>query len=281
MADYECILVDSPAEYVSRITLNRPEKRNAMNNQLRGEVFRALEANDTDDNVRVTIIRGAGKCFCAGYDLSGGNLVEQPYYTPGGIGNWPRHVVQGWFSMWDLGKPVIAQVHGYCLAGATELATACDLVYVAEDAEIGYPPVRTMSPPDMQFHPWMLGMRNAMELMLTGDAMSGTDAVEKGFANRAYPASELDEKTLEHAIRVAKVAPDIQQMNKRSIHHAMDIMGARAAIRAGTELQALAFFTETSQTYRAELRNGLTQALSKRDEVFGDYRTKEQREAGE
>lgn len=281
MSDYECILVDSPAEFVSRITLNRPEKRNAMNNQLRGEVFRALEANDTDDAVRVTIIRGAGKCFCAGYDLSGGNLVEQPYYTPGGIGNWPRHVVQGWFSMWDLGKPVIAQVHGYCLAGATELATACDLVYVAEDAEIGYPPVRTMSPPDMQFHPWMLGMRNAMELMLTGDAMSGIEAVEKGFANRAYPASELDEQTLERAIRVAKVAPDIQQMNKRSIHHAMDIMGTRAAIRAGTELQALAFFTETSQTYRAELRNGLTQALSKRDEVFGDYRTKEQREAGE
>lgn len=281
MSEYECILVDSPAEFVSRITLNRPEKRNAMNNQLRGEIFAALEANDTDDNVRVTIIRGAGKCFCAGYDLSGGNLVEQPYYTPGGIGNWPRHVVQGWFSMWDLGKPVIAQVHGYCLAGATELATACDLVYVAEDAEIGYPPVRTMSPPDMQFHPWMLGMRNAMELMLTGDAMSGTEAVEKGFANRAYPVAELDEQTLERAVRVAKVAPDIQQMNKRSIHHAMDIMGTRAAIRAGTELQALAFFTETSQTYRAELRNGLTQALSKRDEVFGDYRTKEQSKAGE
>ena len=281
MSEYGCILVDSPAEFVSRITLNRPEKRNAMNNQLRGEIFAALEANDTDESVRVTIIRGAGKCFCAGYDLSGGNLVEQPYYTPGGIGNWPRHVVQGWFSMWDLGKPVIAQVHGYCLAGATELATACDLVYVAEDAEIGYPPVRTMSPPDMQFHPWMLGMRNAMELMLTGDAMSGTEAVERGFANRAYPAAELDEQTLERAVRVAKVAPDIQQMNKRSIHHAMDIMGTRAAIRAGTELQALAFFTETSQTYRAELRNGLTQALSKRDQVFGDYRTKEQKEAGE
>ena len=281
MSEYGFILVDSPAEFVSRITLNRPEKRNAMNNQLRGEIFAALEANDTDDSVRVTIVRGAGKCFCAGYDLSGGNLVEQPYYTPGGIGNWPRHVVQGWFSMWDLGKPVIAQVHGYCLAGATELATACDLVYVAEDAEIGYPPVRTMSPPDMQFHPWMLGMRNAMELMLTGDAMSGTEAVERGFANRAYTAAELDEQTLERAVRVAKVAPDIQQMNKRSIHHAMDIMGTRAAIRAGTELQALAFFTETSQTYRAELRNGLTQALSKRDQVFGDYRTKEQKEAGE
>lgn len=281
MAEYEHILVDNPVEFVRRITLNRPEKRNAMNNQLRGEVFQVLEEADTDESVRVTIIRGAGKCFCSGYDLGGENHQDQPYYTPGGIGNWPRHVVQGWFSLWDLGKPVIAQVHGYCLAGGSELATACDLVYVAEDAQIGYPPVRTMSPPDMQFHPWMLGMRNAMELMLTGDSMSGVEAVETGFANRAYQADELDERVLEHAARVAKVAPDIQQMNKRSIHHAMEIMGVRAAIRAGTELQALAFFTETSQSYRAELRKGVSQALTKRDEVFGDYRTQDKREAGE
>jgi enoyl-CoA hydratase len=281
VSDYEFILVDDPAPWVRRITLNRPEKRNAMNNALRGEVFKALEIADRDDSIRVTILRGAGKAFCAGYDLAGANGQEQPYYTPGGIGNWPRHVVQGWFTIWDLAKPVIAQVHGYCLAGGTELATACDLVYVAEDAQIGYPPVRTMSPPDMQFHPWMLGMRHAMELMLTGDAMNGVEAVEKGFANRAYPAEQLDEKVLEHAERVAKVPADIQQMNKRSIHHAMEIMGMRAAIRAGTEVQALAFFTETSQTYRAELRKGVTQALSKRDETFGDYRTQGQKKAGD
>jgi enoyl-CoA hydratase len=281
VSDYEFILVDDPAPFVRRITLNRPEKRNAMNNALRGEVFRTLEANDKDEAVRVTIIRGAGKCFCAGYDLAGGNHENQPYYTPGGIGNWARHVVQGWFSVWDLAKPVIAQVHGYCLAGGSELATACDLVYVAEDAQIGYPPVRTMSPPDMQFHPWMMGMRHAMELMLTGDGMTGLEAVDRGFANRAYKAEELDERVLEHAERVAKVAPDIQQINKRSIHHAMEIMGMRAAIRAGTETQALAFFTETSLAYREELRKGVSQALTKRDETFGDYRTQGQKKAGE
>jgi enoyl-CoA hydratase len=173
---------------------------------------------------------------------------------------------------------VIAQVHGYCLAGGTELATACDLVYVADDVQIGYPPVRTMSPPDMQFHPWMLGMRHAMELMLTGDSMDGAQAVSYGFANRAYPAEELDEVVLAHAERVAKVATDIQQMNKRSIHRAMEIMGMRAAIHAGTEIQALAFFTETSQTYRAELGKGVSAALTKRDEVFGDYRTSKDNE---
>ena len=99
MSDYEFILIDEPAPYVRRITLNRPDKRNAMNNALRGEVFDALHKADIDDSVRVTIIRGAGKAFCSGYDLGGGNHMEQPYYTPGGIGNWPRHVVQGWFSI--------------------------------------------------------------------------------------------------------------------------------------------------------------------------------------
>lgn len=273
MSEYEFILIDEPALLVRRITLNRPEKRNAMNNQLRGEVFDALVASDRDESINVTIIRGAGKAFCAGYDLGGANHKEQPYYTPGGIGNWPRHVVEGWFSIWDLAKPVIAQVHGYCLAGGTELATGCDLIYVAEDAQIGYPPVRTMSPPDMQFHPWILGMRHAMELMLTGDSLSGIEAVTQGFANRAYKAEDLDEKVLEHAERVAKVPTDVQQMNKRSVHRAMEIMGMRAAIHAGTEIQALAFFTETSQTYRAELRKGVSAALTKRDEKFGDYRT--------
>ena len=121
----------------------------------------------------VTIIRGAGPSFSAGYDLGGGNEGhEMPYYTPGGEGAWPRHVTEGWMSIWDLAKPVIAQVHGYCLAGASELATGCDLVYMAEDAQMGYPAVR-FGVPDMHFHPWFLGMRKAMEMMLTGDSISG------------------------------------------------------------------------------------------------------------
>ena len=177
------LLVDTPLPGVRRLTLNRPEKRNALNNELRGAIFTALEAHDGDAEVKVTIIRGAGPAFCSGYDLSADNRVGQPYHSAAGLGQWSRHVVEGWFKVWDLAKPVIAQVHGYCLAGGTELATACDLVYVAEDAQIGYPPVRLMSPPDMQFHPWLMGMRQAMESMLTGDAMSGREAAAKGLAN--------------------------------------------------------------------------------------------------
>jgi enoyl-CoA hydratase len=270
---YEKIIVDDPRPFVRRITLNRPEKRNPLSNELRAEMFDALQRADVDPEVRVTIIRGAGSCFSAGYDLASNVAKDQPFYTAGGLGNWPRHVVEGFFHMWDMAKPIIAQVHGYCLAGGTELATACDLVYVADDAKIGYPVVRAISPPDNQFYPWIVGLRRAMELMLTGDHMSGIEAVECGFANRHFPEAELEERVLAIAERVAKTPSDLQQINKRAVHRQMDAMGIRAGIRAGTEMQQLATFTQSTQAHLKELRENLTQALSKRDQEFGDYRT--------
>jgi len=274
MPEESLVLIDRPAEFVRRLTLNRPQKRNALNNALRGELFEALQAGDADPEVRVTILRGAGKCFSAGYDLTANNMQGQPYYTAPGDANWPRHVVAGWFAIWDLAKPVIAQVHGYCLAGGSELATACDLVYVAEDAQIGYPPVRSMSPPDMQFHPWLMGLRGAMEVMLTGDSISGSEAARLGFANRAFPAEALERQVLEIAERVAKIPSDLQQLNKRSVHRAMEIMGMRSALRAGTEIQALAFHQRSAKDYFKTLAGkSLTKALDARDEQFGDYRT--------
>ena len=278
MSNFKHILVDVPSPGVSRITLNRPESRNALNNTLRGELYGQLEANDKDPAIQVTIIRGAGKAFCAGYDLKANNRADQPFHTAGGDGNWARHVVDGFFRVWDLAKPVIAQVHGYCLAGGTELATSCDLVYVAEDASIGYPVVRSMSPPDNQFFPHLLGLRNAMEMMLTGNAISGIEAAEQGFANRAYPADKLEAEVLEIAERIAKVPSDLQQMNKRAVHRQMELMGVRAAIRSGTEIQALAFHTESTKAHFKELAAGLTTALTSRDQKFGDYRTKEKDE---
>ena len=267
------VLIDDPEPGVRRLTLNRPDKRNPLSNELRTELFQALESADVDDSVRVSIIRGAGSCFSAGYDLKSNVAEGQPFYTAGGLGNWPRHVVEGFFRIWDLAKPVIAQVHGYCLAGGTELATACDLVYVAEDAKIGYPVVRAISPPDNQFYPWIVGLRRAMEMMLTGDHMSGIEAAECGFANRAFPSDVLESSVLGIASRVAQVPTDLQQINKRAVHRQMDAMGIRAGIRAGTEMQQLATFTASTQAHLAELRQGLTEALSKRDAAFGDYRT--------
>ncbi len=272
MSATEVLLLDDPAEGVRRLTLNRPRKRNALDNELRGALFAALEQADVDAAVRVTVLRGAGPCFSAGYDLGADLSKDQPFHTAPGDGQWPRHVVDGWFRLWDLRKPVIAQVHGHCLAGGSELATACDLVYVAEDAQIGYPPVRLMSPPDMQFHPWLVGMRRAMELMLTGDAIDGAEAARIGFANRAFPAAELEREVLAIAARVARIPTDLQQLNKRSIHRAMDVMGMRAAIRAGTEIQALGFHQRSSREYLKSFAGGVTKALDERDGQFGDYR---------
>lgn len=269
------ILVDRPADRVARITLNRPEKRNAMSNALRTQMFAALETADCDPAISVIILRGAGSCFSAGYDLSSDVHDDQPWYTAGGLGNWPRHVTEGCFRIWDLAKPVIGQVHGYCLAGGTELAASCDLLYVADDAMIGYPVVRSISPPDNQFYPWLIGMRRAMEMMLTGDTISGAEAAEYGFANRAVPLADLEPMVLEMAIRVAKIPTDVQQINKRAVHRQMEAMGIRAGIRAGTELQTLSAMTESARAFYAAVRSeGLTSALSARDIRFGDYRTK-------
>ena len=274
MADYQYLVIDDPIDRVRRITLNRPEKRNALSNALRTELFAALEGADGDDAVSVVVLRGAGPSFSAGYDLGGDNREGQPFHTAAGIGNWPRHVVEGCFRIWDLAKPVIAQVHGHCLAGGSELAAACDLVYVAEDAMIGYPAVRSISPPDNQFYPWLVGMRRAMELMLTGDTMSGAEAAASGFANRAFPPAELEAAVLEMAARVAKIPPDLQQINKRAVHRQMEAMGMRAGIRAGTEMQALAMYTETTRAWIAQLQaKGLNAALTNRDSTFGDGRT--------
>ena len=269
------VLVDEPAPMVRRITMNRPEKRNALNHPLRGAILDTLRAHDQDPDVRVTIIRGAGPSFSAGYDLGGGNAgYDLPFYTPGGEGQWPRHVTEGWMSIWDLAKPVIAQVHGFCLAGGSELATGCDLVYIAEDAQMGYPAVR-FGVPDMHFHAWFLGMRRAMEMMITGESISGIEAVAEGWANRAFPIDELEEGVLEMAGRIAAIPPELVQMNKRLVHRQMDAMGMRAGIRAGTELCALGTHQKSFHEFIAKMQQGLTAALQERDAPFGDYRTRE------
>lgn len=280
-ASYRHVVVEDPAEGVRRLTLDRPEKRNALGNRLRGELLAALRAGDADPDVRVMIVRGAGSCFSAGYDLQQDPDEPLPHHTAPGDGQWPRHVTDSWMSIWDLATPVIAQVHGWCLAGGSELATGCDLVYVAHDARIGYPAVR-FGVPDMQFHAWYLGPRRAMEMVLTGDAISGDEAVSLGWANRAFPAEDLDDAVLATASRIALVPPDVAALNKRTVHRAMEAMGLRTAIRAGTEMCALATHQPGFQAFLDQMRgDGLPAALTQRDEPFGDYRTSAGRPAAD
>jgi enoyl-CoA hydratase len=272
MNDDDVLLIDDPLPRVRRLTLNRPAKRNALNDALRGALFDQLRRADRDRDISVIIVRGAGPCFSAGYDLGSPNHdVERPIAKADGW--WSRHVVNNWFEMWDMPTPIIGQVHGWCLAGGTELAAACDLVYVAEDAQIGYPPVRLMSPPDMQWQTWLMGLRRGMEALLTGDAMSGVDAVAAGMANRAFPVDQLDDAVLAVAERVAKIPVELLALNKRAAHRAMEAMGIRDGIRATADIQALGFHQPPSIAYlQSFAKVGVSQALSDRDRDFNDYR---------
>ena len=268
------LLIDEPEKGIRRLTMNRPEKHNALNDDLRLAIFENLRDADSDDGVSVIVIRGAGNSFCSGYDLSSVNTpVERA--TARTDGWWSRHVVANWFEMWDMSKPIIGQVHGYCLAGGSELAAACDLLYVSEDAQIGYPPVRLMSPPDMQWQTWYLGFRKAMEAMLTGDAMTGVEAANSGFANKSFPVEELDDAVTAIASRIAKIPSDLLALNKRSVHRAMEVMGVRDGIRATAEIQALGFHQRSSKEYMRRFKDeGVSKTLSDRDRPFGDYREK-------
>ena len=267
------------------VQLNRPEKMNALSHNMRAELFDALKNFEADPDVRVVIIRGSGRAFSAGYDLAGISETdsERDYIdtrsglpTVGpihpGQGQWPQHLLSGYWQIWELTKPVIAQVHGYCLAGATELATMCDLMFVAEDAQIGYPPVRAMTSVDIAYHPWHMPMRKARELLYTGDPISGKEAVEIGWANRAFPVDQLAFETEAFAERIALIDSPMLQMTKRQVNRAYEVMGIRSALAVGADIQTLSAARPGGGEFgRISREQGLGAALAWRDGPFGDY----------
>jgi enoyl-CoA hydratase len=252
--DYENIVYEVEAP-IARITLNRPERMNALSNKLRGELFHALRVAEGNPDVSVIVIKGAGRCFSAGYDLAGGigpdDLPDVGPIVPGPA-QWPRHLNAGYFLIWDLTKVVIAQAHGYCLAGGSELASYCDLFVVADDALIGYPPVRDMSPPDNCWFPWHLPMRKAKEMVFTGDPLTGKEAAEYGLANYSVPADE-----------------NLLALSKRQVNRTYEVMGIRTALSAGNDIMAL---NTTGGPFVETLRaEGLRAAIDQRNATWGAY----------
>ena len=286
MTDYLDILTFKKDRHAI-IQLNRPEKMNALSHNLRAEVFNALKDFEMDPDVRVIILRGSGRAWSAGYDLSGisktqddRDYVEKRSGLPAvgpihpGQGQWPQHLLSGYWQIWECTKPVIAQVHGFCLAGGTELATMCDLMFVAEDAIIGYPPVRAMTPVDIIYHPWHMHQKKVRELLYTGDSVTGKEAVELGWANHAYPVSQLAEKTEAFAERIANVDGPMLQMTKRQVNRVYEIMGFRTSLQVGGDLQELGRARPGGEQFgRIAREKGLKAALDWRDSPFGDYGT--------
>ncbi len=286
MTDYLDILTFKKDRHAI-IQLNRPEKMNALSHNLRSELFDALKTFEVDPDVKVIIIRGSGRGWSAGYDLSGiqrstddRDYVEQRTGLPNvgpqhpGQGQWPQHLLSGYWQIWECTKPVISQVHGYCLAGGTELATMCDLMFVADDAIIGYPPVRAMTPVDIIYHPWHMPMRKARELLYTGDSVTGKEAAEIGWANYSYPIDQLAEKTEAFAERMANIDSPMLQMTKRQVNRVYEIMGFRTSLQVGGDIQELGRARPGGAEFgRISREKGLKAALDWRDRPFGDYST--------
>jgi enoyl-CoA hydratase len=283
MADYKTITYEVE-NYKARITLNRPEKLNALSLELQQELNAALFDADNDTNVRVIILRGAGRAFSAGYDLTplsqrrpdegDGEAYTAVYRGGASLDDdaWQLERAQRLRMMiWDMHKPVIAQVHGYCLAGGTDLALLCDIVIAADDANIGFPPVRAMGAPPAHMWTYLVGPQWAKRLLLTGDMVSGSDAAAIGLVLKSVPADQLEQEVEGLADRMAMVHSDLLSANKRSVNLALELMGARTMQRLAAENDARAHRAPPVREFgERAMQDGLKAALSWRDDAFGD-----------
>ncbi|HXF37203.1 MAG TPA: enoyl-CoA hydratase-related protein [Actinomycetota bacterium] len=252
---------------VRRLTLNRPRVLNALNGGMLDALARALAEAAGDEGVRVLVLRGAGRAFSAGYDLAEdaahGELDAAAWYEA------LREDTLRMLAIWEHPKPVIAQVHGYCLAGGTDLMLACDLAVAADDALFGYVDVRFGSGVVTMFLPWVVGARTAKELLFTGrDRVPAEEALRIGLVNRVVPRDRLDEETLALAEEIAKNEPFVVQMTKRAVNRAWEGAGFRQALEANTELDALietANLPQREEFRRITQERGLKAAIAWRD----------------
>ncbi|MGO9060300.1 MAG: enoyl-CoA hydratase-related protein [Candidatus Binataceae bacterium] len=269
MAQYETLIYEPVADRVMRLTLNRPERLNAMSLELLGEFDQIMGEFENDADASVLIIRGAGRCFSAGYDL------EDTQFSGRGFRVSTDHramhrLAARWMRLCDLPKPTIAQVHGYCIAGANELAGHCDVAFAAEDAIFGNQAGRVLGIlPTMAMWPALMGPRRAKEYFFTGDTFTGKQAHDWGLVNRTFPHQELEAATLEYARRVAMVPLELLTLHKAAVNRFMEVSGVRAAEQSACDLDVIAHQTEAVQNWLRLCREkGLREALEERDRPF-------------
>lgn len=267
--DYKNILYQK-RDHLCHITLNRPEVLNALSRQLLNELDDALHKADEDDDVRVIIIKGAGRAFCAGYDISPEEKEEE--LTLVQYLQQHRVVTDHWHTLWRVMKPVIAQVHGYCLAGATDLALTCDMVIAAEDATFGLPDVRALESVHAHMWTYLAGPQWAKRMMLTGDPIDGKTAEKIGIILEAVPADKLEEAVNTLAGRIANIPTDLLIPNKALVNKAMAIMGHHLMQDLANEAVMITHYSPiVKEFYQMSVDKGLRAALQWRDGPFGDY----------
>lgn len=264
----------------ARITLYRPEKRNALSRVLQRELHQALWEADGDPDVHSVILRGAGSSFCAGYDLgevhtgepgadgpiSGGHRVEQLSYDL-------EYDQRLRMALFDMHKPVLCGIHGFCIAGGTDIALLCDILVAADDAQIGFPPVRDMGIPPHHMWIYHVGPQWAKRFLFTGDLISGADAAKIGLVLKAVPEAQLDAELDALADRMALVDVSLLGLNKRMTNLALELMGARTMQRLAAEFDARANLAPSSDHITQRIDEvGIREAVRERDAKFGSGR---------
>ena len=250
---------------IRRLTLNRPEKLNALDSALVEGLSDALGQAAEDDGVRVIVIAGAGRSFCAGYDLSEESGSESALESL-------THSLGRLLEVFDHPRPIIAQVHGHCLAGGCDLMMMCDLAVASDDAVFGQPEIRFGSTVVAQVMPWLIGARRAKELIMTGhDRLEATEAHRIGLVNRVVPREHLEAETMRLAGELAVVDPVVMTLTKRALNRSWEAAGFRQALIDGVELGAeieTARVPEREEFDRITAEEGLREALLWRDRRF-------------
>ncbi len=288
MADYENVLIDRVGtdDRVGRITLNRPEKMNALSQELLFELDDALHDLEADDSCRVIILRGAGRTFSAGYDLTPGRgkggadaIVRRHRQVDNegrrllmGIRTGMQAITNIHMYFWNMAKITIAQVHGYAIAGGCELAMMADLVVAADDAQLGHPGLRGLGTSRTGvIWPLVIGMRKAKELYYTGENVTGAEAEEIGMINYSWPKDELEDRAIAFADRIGVMSADHLSILKLNMNRFYENMGIYSSVHSSTDLDAAGQFTGFSYEWQDKNRSlGMRDAVRWRDGLFRD-----------
>jgi enoyl-CoA hydratase len=286
---------------VARITLNRPERGNGINRALLAQLEQSVERADLDPEVSVLLLSGHGKGFCGGYDLvqsaEGQGRLEDEDAAPAALplgspldpavmranhdpsGVWDPTVdyammsrnVRALMSLFHCGKPVVCKVHGFCVAGGTDMALCSDLLVIAADAKIGYPPARVWGSPTTSMWAYRLGAQRAKRLLFTGDSLSGAEALEWGLAIEAPAAAELDARTETLVGRIARMPVNQLRMMKLLVNQSLYAQGLHTTQVLGTVFDGVARHTPEGFAFQGlAAREGFRAAVRSRDESFGD-----------
>jgi len=266
-------LIYETAGRIARISLNRPERLNAIDERMPGEIRAAVERANADDGIHVIVLQGAGRGFCSGYDLKA--FAETAGENPG-VQSMPwdpmidyrfmKQCTDDFFSLWRSYKPVICKVHGYAVAGGSDIALCADIVIMAEDAKIGYPPARVWGCPTTAMWVFRIGAEKAKRMLLTGDLIDGRQAKEMGLVYDAVPAAELDAAVDALASRMAGVPKNQLMMQKLMINQAYENMGLASTQMIATLFDGITRHSPEGMWFKAYSEaHGFHEAVRLRD----------------